>query len=472
MPQLIDRVHPGLQPMPSHFYPLLLRLVHGTLPFVLRFRTRPWLPAGITQIEVTNGGPLASLYHQFQAGKIRLMLAFRHVEVDDPLCALHLLSRSLPQIARQQGLKLQYPLHAHFLYDRGMPLWGGKWLGWLLSGLGGVAVHRGKPLDWQSLRAARELLKNGQFPLAVAPEGATNGHSEMIGPLEPGTAQLGFWCAEDLLKAGRSETVWIVPIGLQYRYVTPPWPALDRLMSQLELDAGLPVQSLSHVAETERESAYYQRLLRLGEHLLTKMEQFYARFYHRPVPPKQALSESDHSTESTIGIRLQALLHEALQVAEEFFGLPSKGNVGERCRRLEEAGWTYIYRQDVEDPSQLPALDRGLADWVATEASLHLIHMRLAESFVAVTGCYVREKPTIERFAETTLLIFDLMARVRGDKYPKRPRLGYRRAHVTIGDPISVSDRWPTYHQNRQAARTAIATLTQDIREALEKTIS
>jgi len=49
--------------------------------------------------------------------------------------------------------------------------------------------------------------------------------------LERGVAQLGFWCVEDLVKAGRSETVYIVPIGIQYRVSS--WRKLD-LLSQLE----------------------------------------------------------------------------------------------------------------------------------------------------------------------------------------------------------------------------------------------
>jgi len=49
--------------------------------------------------------------------------------------------------------------------------------------------------------------------------------------------------------------------------------------------------------------------------------------------------------------------------------------------------------------------------------------MRLVESFVAVTGTYVLE-PTFERFAETALLMFDMLARIKGDKLPHRPRLG------------------------------------------------
>ena len=100
-------------------------------------------------------------------------------------------------------------------------------------------------------------------------------------------------------------------------------------------------------------------------------------------------------------------------------------------------------------------MDRGLADWIATEANLRMLHMRLVESFVAVTGNYVREKPTAERFVETTLLMFDMLARIKGDKLPRRPQLGHRWAQITVGEPISVTERWQAYKINRQAARQA-----------------
>lgn len=93
--------------------------------------------------------------------------------------------------------------------------------------------------------------------------------------------------------------------------------------------------------------------------------------------------------------------------------------------------------------------------------------MRLAESFVAVSGSYVAQRPSFERFAETTLLMFDALARIRGDKLPQRPRLGMRQARFTVGEPISVNDRHAAYKTNRRAAKQAIADLTDTIRQAL-----
>ena len=462
----MTRTQPKLNFIPPDFNPFILRCVHWSLPILRRFRIQPWLPAGIKEIEIVNGATVVELYHQFQIGKIRLILAFRHCEVDDPLSGLYLLSRGIPRIARQQGIALKPPIHSHFMYDRGMTIWAGDWLGWLFSKIGGVPVHRGKTLDWQAIKQVRELLVNGQFPLVVAPEGATNGHSEVISPLEPGVAQLAFWGVEDLAKHDRVEKVVVVPINIQYHYLNPQWSKLDRLLSKLEADCGLSPQVKDSSAKPPKE-LYYSRLLRLSEYLLLEMEQFYSSFYHYRLPD---LSQQETSQEENITLRLERLLDVSLATGESYFGLKKTGNVIERCRRLEEAGWNYIYRQEKSELKKLSPVRRGLADWIASEAEIRMQHMRLAESFVAVTGTYVREKPSFERFAETSLILFDAIARIKG-KNPRRPRLGWRRSTVTIGEPIDVSDRATLYRQNRRGAKQAVTQLTQDLYTALKEMI-
>ncbi len=463
----MSHVHPRLKFIPQQFNVWVLKLVHTFVPAILRFRLQRWLVGGIVRVEAEGVEELVELYQQFQAGKLRFLIAFRHAEVEDPLCMLHLMSRCVPQTARQQGVILQSPIHTHFIYDRGMTIWAGNWLGWLFSRGGGLPIHRGKPLDRTALRAARELLINGKFPLTVAPEGGTNGHGEIVSVLEPGLAQLGFWCVEDLHKANRTEAVYIVPIGIRYYFVTPPWQKIEKLLSQLEDKSGL---SGSHSALNQSKNpAYvlYPRLLRLGEHLLTQMEDFYRRFYRLDFPPINASLDPNHR----LAERLQNLLDKALKVAEDYFGLPSQGTIVDRCRRLEEVGWNRIYREDIEDLRDLSALQSGLAEWVAEEADLRLKHMRLVESFVAVTGSYVKEKPTAERFAETLSILYDCLSRIESDRIPRRPQLGKRRVKLTVGKPILVSDRWLVYHSSRKSAKQAVQQLTEDIQGALEALI-
>jgi hypothetical protein len=464
----MNRAQPKLRFIPPAFNLLVLKLLHYSLPVLQKFRLQPWLPAGISEIKTVNGETLVDLFQQFQLGKIRLILAFRHCEVDDPLCGLYLFSRTIPQIARQRGVSLQYPIHSYFMYDRGMPLWAGSWLGWLFARIGGVPVHRGKNIDLLAIKKVRELLIDGKFPLTVAPEGATNGHSEIVSPLEPGVAQLSFWCVKDLVKANRTEQVIVVPIGIQYHYINPQWSKIDSLLTKLEADCGLLKPEVAATTE-EPETLYYQRLFKIGEVLLSEMEKFYHRFYHRQLPK---LIDDAASPEQLLTTRLKVLLDEALQVGEEYFNLKPKGNIIERCRRLEEAGWNYIYRQDISEVNSLSPLQQGLANWTATEAMLQIRHMRLVESLVAVTGTYVKEKPSFERFAETALIFFDLLARIKGKKMPRRPRLGWRKAKLTVGEPISVNERWLTSQQNNQAAKQAVVDLTRDLQTSLEKMIS
>ena len=479
MPNSINQVQPPLEFIPPAYNPLIVQGCQRILPWWLRFKTN------ISDIQAENVETLAELFHQFQHQKVRFLLAFRHPNSDDPYCLGQLVWKLVPQVARQKGIPLKFPVHSHFIYDRGIPLWAGSAVGWLYSRLGGTPIVRGK-IDRAGLRSARDLFANSQFPIAAAPEGATNGHNEIVSPLEPGIAQMGFWCVEDLHKADRTEKVLIVPIGIQYRYVNPPWQRLEKLLTQLELDCGLPALEHTDTANLETENPapenpnqkfQYLRLIRLGSHLLAVMENFYTRFYHQTLLPttspltSSSLPETraNDSGNEVIMARMKALLDVALQVAEEYFNLKPKGSLIDRCRRLEQAGWDYIYREDIKDIAALCPLERGLADRLAEEASLRMWHMRLVESFVSVTGRYVQEQLTAERLAETTLLLWDVLTRIKGGNPFGRPNLGKQRVQMTVGEPISVGDRWQGYQTSR---RIAVAELTQDLQSALEGMIN
>ncbi|MDZ7961685.1 MAG: 1-acyl-sn-glycerol-3-phosphate acyltransferase [Aulosira sp. DedQUE10] len=461
----IYQAQPPLEFIPPTLNPLFLQATQLLLPSLISWKT------AITHIEADKVEVLADLYRQFQEGKIRFLLAFRHPKTEDPLCLGYLLSRLVPQVAREQDIKIQPPIHAHFIYDRGIPLWAGEHMGWIAANLGGTPIQRGKA-DWNGLRSARDLFANGKFPMAAAPEGATNGLSEIISPLEPGIAQLGFWCAEDLHKAGRSEQVFIVPVGLKYSYVAAPWNAIAQLMSELEAASGLPVNPSENGNSATIESLY-PRLLTLAEHLLTLMEDFYKRFYHQKLREAIMTDEEGGDRNQALTARLQALMHIALQISEQYFDLHPKGAWNDRCRRLEQAGWNYIFREEFKDLKTLSPIERALGDRIAEEAYSRMWHMRLVESFVAVSGNYIKEKPTVERFAETTLLLRDMVKKIQGTNNPmRRPQLGKQQVKISIGEPISVSERYPAYKANRLGAKQSVTDFTNDLQQAMENLIA
>ena len=145
----------------------------------------------------------------------------------------------IPRAARRLKLKLPRPIQLRFLYDRGIPIWAGPVIGWLLQRSGGIAIHRGR-LDRPALAQARGALAQGRYSLVVAPEGATNNLSGEMAPLEPGVAQLAFWAAEDLEKANDKRPLVVLPIGIHYSWscllYTSPSPR-DATLSRMPSSA-------------------------------------------------------------------------------------------------------------------------------------------------------------------------------------------------------------------------------------------
>jgi 1-acyl-sn-glycerol-3-phosphate acyltransferase len=444
-----------------------------------------WLHrAGLRSVRVEGLERLQAAMEAFQAGRSRLLLAFRHPSLDDPAVMAHLLwidlARAGPLGSEGDRRRRFRPRpHAQFLYDRGIPLWAGAPVGWLLSHLGGCSIQRSK-LDLPALRTARALLLDGPYPFAVAPEGSTNGHNEVISPLEPGVAQLALWTADDLDRAGRPEATTLLPIGLQYSFITPVWPAIERLLRELETEVGLP-PTPDRSLEPQR---LYGRLYSLAVVILTRMESFYRDAYHQPLPkapdatpasgnasqepggPAPQPSQAPASNNSDFGARLSRLMEAALQVAERALAVEGRGDVNERCRRLEQAGWDRLYpASGTATPLAASALERGLASRLAEQTAQQLWHMRLVESFVAVSGSYVKDDPSQERFADTLLILWDTLCRIRGGNPERRPRLGNRRAQIRIGEAMEIGPRLAAYRTDR---RGAVASLTADLQREME----
>jgi hypothetical protein len=468
MPQII-KAQPRLAFLAPKFNLWVLRLVTWLLPYWLKRKLY------ITQIDVTDIDRLVEVYKQSQMGRLRLVLAFRHPSSDDSFCMGYLLTKLLPAAAaKNHRIALRSPVFAHFIYDRGIPLWAGKIVSWLYPRLGGIPIHRGKA-DRLGLKTARDLLVNGQMPLAMAPEGATNGHSELVSPLEAGAAQIGFWAMEDLVQAGRDEDVLILPIGIQYYYLEEPWFNLEKLIHELENECGLIVDRKDTIVAIRQSDGrpmrklLYDRFYKLSQHLLYQMENFYAQFYQYQIPERPPLEQAISRTE--ISQRLQNILDFALQVSESYFSLEPRGTKIDRCRRIEQAGWDWIYREELTPPDNLSTVSHKLADRIATEADLRMWHMRIVENFVAVTGSYVKDRPTIDRFAETTLLLWELVAQIKGKKPSQRPNIGNRRVQITICNPIPLSDYWDRYKSGRREAKQATIDLTQELQTAMEGTI-
>jgi len=440
----LERVHPPLPYLPPQYDPKVLRFMQVTSPYWLYWKSR------ISHVEEHHLERMVQSQLEADLGKIKCLYAFRHPTTDDHFSLLHLFGKSLPKTARQMGVKLNMPTHSFFVYDRGIPLWAGGVVNWLFPRLGGIPVFRGKA-DRQGMKLMREHLVHGKLPLSIAPEGGTNGQSELVADLEPGVVQLGFWSAEDLAKAGRPERVVIVPIGIQYEYTTHAWQHIDRLLLSIEQDCGIH-------KPRPLPSDRYQRLYDLGIFLVNWVAEYYQKFY-----PNYAVSV-DSSWD--LRQRLEGICDSILRVAESHFGTEGKGTIVDRCRRLEQAVWDQVFRHDL-DLSKISNLELGFANQLAKEANASMWHMRIAESILPITGTYVREHPSPSRFAEMLLLIWRAMCRVKLIPFGKTAYLGNRKLILSAGEPICVSDQLAIYQSSRQQAKECVNQITQQLKQAL-----
>ena len=427
---------PALRRLPTRPSRLVQEVVRRLLPLLFRLQ-------GLELHCGNAADELARAISAQQRGETSLLIAFRHPSTRDPLVLADLFWNRVRAAADLMGQPLLRPFELRFLYDRGIPIWAGPLIGWLLQRCGGIAIHRGR-LDRPALNQARKVLAQGRYPLAVAPEGATNNLSGEMAPLEPGVAQLAFWAADDLANSNDLRNLQVLPVKIRYSWRQPNWAALDARLSALEQHLGLmPDVDLSEEPIARRRS----RLLGIGTALMEVLEQL------ERLPSDEALPLTQ---------RIEIYRLHGLAKAEAHFHLRAGSTLQERCRRIEQAAWDRIYREGLEE---LSPLDRSLADWEAREADLELTRMRLVEHFTSVSGHYVSDAPDFDRLAEMLLLVEEAIGWIEDRPWAGRPSLGPQRVEFHLAEPLLVANRLDDYRGNR---REAVQKLTEELAKRLQ----
>jgi 1-acyl-sn-glycerol-3-phosphate acyltransferase len=291
----------------------------------------------------------------------------------------------------------------------------------ILPRLGVFPVDR-EGADRASFQAALEVLTKGKNPLVVFPEGEIYFLGDRLTPLREGAAALALTAVR---KVEANRTVWVVPTAIKYRFLEDhdPLPELITLMDTLEArftwwdPGGRPL---------------VERLYRYAEGML-------------------ALKEL------------------------EFLGAPQSGTLKERIARLkfsildEMEDRRLGKRSDEPVPIRVKELRRvclkALAAPGITGDEQRSLRRDLNSLFVTIQlfsypGDYVRENPTLERFAE---IMTKFEQDALGVTYPA-PR-GPRRAIVKVGEPIDVR----SYLQpGGRRSRDATGTLTEELETRIQ----
>src|SRR5438034_266089 len=81
--------------------------VERLLPVVMRARTP------IAEVEAAHPERLAELYREFENGRARFLIAFRHPTINDPFSIGYLLARIVPRVARERSIALHNMTHTY-----------------------------------------------------------------------------------------------------------------------------------------------------------------------------------------------------------------------------------------------------------------------------------------------------------------------------------------------------------------------
>ncbi len=257
---------------------------------------------GVREYSLVGESKLLQAIRDFQTGRSRLALTFHHPNALDPQCVYYMLSNAAARAARRHGKELKDTLHAHFVYGRGVPLWAGKGVEWLLPRVGAVPVYR-RTLDTSGIRFLRSLFVEGRFPLAMAPEGQVNYHNHYVSDLELGAARLAFWCLDVLGGRDGGCEVTLLPVTPVYSFPGEPARILNEIYGQIStligeelpkpiVDAAGSGGGPDTVLAFERE-----RLLTTAEAVLDVIERTYRRYsrvFQSQVCLRRRILRADH----------------------------------------------------------------------------------------------------------------------------------------------------------------------------------
>lgn len=312
------------------------------------------------------------------------------------------------------------------------PLWG-AW-GALIRRIGAFSVVRGTT-DRASFRATRELLRRPGAKIVAFPEGEVYSQNDSLLPFHSGVVQLAFWALEDLHKAGETDSpLFVLPVGLKYRFTRDMRPALLASLSRLEKHVGLP--------DGAKEEPY-ARLRRIGLAMLRSVE----REYRLPAP-----KEGD---DEDLTPRLNAVKEAILQRVATAAGvaLPKGETLPERMRALIHV----IETVTQEEPEASTPFDRDLRRQQRERALPLLYDLRRLANWIALYDGYVRAHPTPERMADT-------LQRLERECFGKTILHGPRRCRVRLGEPINLAEHWAAYQADK---RSEVARVTHEVEDAV-----
>lgn len=392
--------------LPPRETPLVLQL----LRLISRFTTRVFLRIYHCEISHEDLRRLRSLVRH------RALLLPNHpMGKDEPAVMF--------EVLRQVGLR-PFFLAAHEVFEAAGTI-GSQ----LMQRLGCYSIRRGMP-DRASMEMTRKLLVRGRS-VVIFPEGECYGLNDELLPFHNGIAQMAFWATDDLRRGGSEEPVYLIPLAIEYVYLKDMRTEIEQSLQRMEVKLELTRDHLTT----------YERLRRLGEAVVTKVEQEHGLIPTTGLPLPERIE----------AVRQHLVLHTAALLKVR---LRPEWTLPEALRALFNAGDEALYARAEEF--------RGTADEQRrAQAVFHAFHIDLTRlfCFIVVKDGYVAAHPTTERYCD---MLTQLEQEVLGDARIRGPR----KAIVKVGEVINLQDHHAEYRKNKRAT---VARITEELEKRVRR---
>jgi hypothetical protein len=394
---------------------------------------------GIARITLRGEKHFFGAFERALRGDSRCILAFRHPNGGEPQILTWFIIFRLRYLAKKAGISFARRPHALFIYGYDVLRWGGWVARLVMPGVGAMPIHHTR-LDTQGMARILRAIKDGPYPLALAPEGQVTYNTEQILNMEQGAMRIGFLSADQLDKEGRPNPVEALPVSIHLRYGVWGKICLSFLMNRLDRAAGFR----DHYKK-EGMPGFSARLRNVRECLVTRNEARYG------LPMGEVSPQGDkRDMEERIGSVIQA----SLDRAKTILGISAPpSDITHWIYELRQICWDRIYLPGRETLEGLSRVERSLLDIQAGEAWHAGRHLELADFLRYFRSPLPEEETPLHQKIEYVQNLWDLANRTMGGSYSTRNiNIFPRRVIIQATEPINLTDRLPAYRRDRKAA--------------------
>lgn len=319
--------------------------------------------------------------------------------------------------------------------------WEHGFRGWVLRRVGAYSIIRGTA-DRESFMTSKKILTEGLHRLIIFIEGEISRGTDTLIPFESGVIQLAFWAQESLMKEATkaqkkgdeeqsAPPIYLAPLAIKYFYRPGSETQQEIALTNLEQAVGIP---------TEPGKSTYQRVRDIGLKVLEVQEAL-----HNLVP----------LTDVPLTQRVEAIKHRMLKKMELFLDLKPAPDAT-TLNRLREIRNTMDHLiHSYENPEELTDYEKRMVEHLRVALSEFYADLDRVVYFLTYNENYLLENQTPERF-------IDAIRRLEREVYGK-PKLTYRRvAHVKVGDPINLQEKFPEYEQDKKGYAKSMANALEE----------